>query len=76
MKPNEEENVIELHPATIAEIEAKAFTDSYVPMEGAECSPYDPLFADFTVCGKRVRRNPNISREESDVKLRELLAAR
>jgi hypothetical protein len=60
-----------MHPAQLQAIEELAFGDSYVPLEGGKAGSYDPLFADFTLNGRKIVWNPHSDMTRLDLLLKE-----
>lgn len=59
------------HPSQLQGFEELAFGDSYVPLEGGKGGSYDPLFADFTINGRKVYINPHADQTRWDLLLKE-----
>jgi hypothetical protein len=58
------------HPSQLQGFEELAFGDSYVPLEGGKAGSYDPLFADFTINGRKVFINPHADQTRWDLLLK------
>lgn len=59
------------HPSQLQGFEELAFGDSYTPLEGGKAGSYDPLFADFTINGRKVYINPHADQTRWDLLLKE-----
>jgi hypothetical protein len=59
------------HPSQLQGFEELAFGDSYVPLDGGKAGSYDPLFADFTINGRKVFINPHADQTRWDLLLKE-----
>lgn len=59
------------NPSQLQGFEELAFGDSYVPLEGGKGGSYDPLFADFTINGRKVYINPHADQTRWDLLLKE-----
>jgi hypothetical protein len=45
------------HPSQLQSLEELAFNDTFLPLDGGKAKSYDPLFEDFTICGRPVYKN-------------------
>lgn len=59
------------HPSQVQALEELGFGDSYVPLEGGKAGAYDPLFADFTINGRKVYINQHADQTRWDLLLKE-----
>jgi hypothetical protein len=58
------------HPTQVQALEELAFGDSYVPLEGGKAGAYDPMFASFTINGRKVLMNPHADMTRWDLLLK------
>lgn len=59
------------HPSQLQAMEELAFADTYVPLSNGKAGSYDPLFADFTINGRKVFINPHSDQTRWDLLLKE-----
>lgn len=59
------------HMAQLQAMEELGFADTYVPLESGKAGMYDPLFADFTINGRKVFINPHADMTRWDLILKE-----
>lgn len=59
------------HPSQLQAVEELAFGDSYVPLDGGKAGTYDPLFADFTLNGRKIYINQHADQTRWDLLLKE-----
>lgn len=65
-----EDQFYHTHPSQVQAYEELGFGDSYVPLEGGKAKGYDPLFADFTVNGRKILKNPHADQTRWDLLLK------
>ena len=65
-----EDQFYHTHPSQLQAFEELAFGDSYVPLEGGKARTYDPLFADFTINGRKILKNPHADQTRWDLLLK------
>jgi hypothetical protein len=65
-----EDQFYHTHPSQLQAFEELAFGDSYVPLEGGRAKGYDPLFADFTINGRKILKNPHADQTRWDLLLK------
>lgn len=59
------------HPSQLQAYEELAFSDTYVPLDSGKAGSYDPLFADFTINGRKILVNPHADQTAWDLLLKE-----
>jgi hypothetical protein len=65
-----EDQFYHTHPSQLQAYEELAFGDSYVSLDAGKAGKYDALFADFTINGRKILKNPHADQTRWDLLLK------